>query len=302
MSKALPPMMPPTASASAPRRTAASVVTSSGSDVTSAVSKAPIAVWLMPKVSETTAADSETTKPATPSSPVSPAKPSASIRLPGPPGPSSSSTSGEVSTVFTGFHIGRSRTMRGRGDADGVERHQRERDGVDGEEGDLRPLYARIGITSMRLSSAAWNMLASSAAECSRLVRRSVRSASARKAVCPAIPPTAFEKAREASPSIAEESETTSPDSDVAMPSSVAPITASPRPVRSAMRSASPVSLTPTSAITTADPASAASAAQTGRSVSTSNSSLADPPRKYLAIMAARGSCPEAPADQWHHR
>jgi hypothetical protein len=41
VSKVLPPMMPPTASCSAPRRTAATVVTSSGMEVTTAVASAP---------------------------------------------------------------------------------------------------------------------------------------------------------------------------------------------------------------------------------------------------------------------
>lgn len=43
-SNALPPTIPPTANVSAPRRTAATVVTSSGSDVVTAVNSAPTIV------------------------------------------------------------------------------------------------------------------------------------------------------------------------------------------------------------------------------------------------------------------
>ena len=77
-------------------------------------------------------------------------------------------------------------------------------------------------------------------------------SASARNAVCAAIPPTALEKASDASPSIAAVIDTTVPDSDVAIPSSTAPAIASPTPVRSANWSAFSVSRTPTTAITAA--------------------------------------------------
>ncbi len=104
-SKALPPMMPPTAKVSAPRRTAPRVITSSGSEVEAAVKMPPMAVWGRPVRAEISAPDSAIAQPATPTTSARPANAAARgtsgrLRL------ASSGSSVRVAVVRRGSHMG----------------------------------------------------------------------------------------------------------------------------------------------------------------------------------------------------
>src|SRR6056297_1655100 len=102
------------------------------------------------------------------------------------------------------------------------------------------PKSARL---SRMISMTACTRFSGCAAECSRLALRCSTSAIARKSVCAAIPPTALEKAKLASPDQAPETDTMMPESEVAAPRMIPPASASPRRVRSPRTSASPVAL-----------------------------------------------------------
>lgn len=77
-------------------------------------------------------------------------------------------------------------------------------------------------------------------------------SATERKTVWAAMPPTALLMASSALPAWAAVTEVTMPEREVLAPSSIAPTSASPRPVRSASASATPVSRVPTTNMMTA--------------------------------------------------
>ena len=85
------------------------------------------------------------------------------------------------------------------------------------------------------------NGSAGSAAACSRSARRYVRSPTARNGVRAATPPAAFGTVKLAAPCAATVTDTATTEGGVAAPGATAPTGASPRPMRSAIASASRV-------------------------------------------------------------